>query len=173
MDDLPERVQVELARFARDMWKEALVEAACRLDDDRALVRAERIACDTLRDEAWVDARAAEAAAQVLRARNAEMAEEIGALQREIRRLKAAEFWDRVMREIAGILPERDGMTAEEIARVLHPSFGAEAIVHAQPLTPGRIKRKMAIRVEHRKYFEYDGKAGVFRRRAGPRRGRP
>ena len=165
--ELPERLQGELVRVVKDVWDEAMIEAVARLADETALVRAEREANHALRDEAWVEARAFEAENVALRARQAEMEAEIATLRTEVRRLRAAEFWDRVMREVADVLPATGTLSAEEIVRRLPPSLAQEAIVIGRPMTPGRLNRKMAIRVEHRRYFERDERTGRYGRLSG------
>ena len=162
--ELPERLQGELVRVVKAVWDEAMIEAAARLADVTASVRAEREANHALRDEAWDIASVSEAENAVLRARHAEMEAEIAALRKEVHRLRAAEFWDRVMREVANVLPVSGTMSAEEIVRRLPPTLAQEAIAIDRPMTPGRLTRKMAIRVEHRRYFERDEKTGRYGR---------
>ncbi|TXN04878.1 hypothetical protein FV242_05870 [Methylobacterium sp. WL64] len=164
--ELPERLQGELVRVVKAVWDEAMIEAAARLADETALVRAEREANHALRDEAWLEARTFEAENAALRARKAEMEDEVAQLRKEMRRMRAAEFWDRVMREVAEILAPAEALTAQEIVRRLPPTLAQEAIAIDKPLTPGRLNRKMAIRIEHRRYFEEDPKTKLYRRLA-------
>ena len=164
--ELPERLQGELVRVVRDVWDEAMIEAAARFADETALVRADREANHALRNEAWDIASVSEAENTVLRARQAEMEAEIATLRKEVHRLRAAEFWDRVMREVANVLPVSGTMSAEEIVRSLPPTLAQEAIAIGQPMTPGRLNRKMSIRVEHLRYFERDDETGCYGRLA-------
>ena len=149
--ELPERLQGELVRVVKDVWDEAMIEAVARLADETALVRAEREANHALRDEAWVEAENV-----ALRARQAEMEAEIATMRTEVRRLNALEFWDRVMREIAAVLPRDAWVADRDVLRLLPPSLAQEAIRHGKPLTRGRLNGKMGVRVTHGKYFEVD-----------------
>lgn len=87
--------------------------------------------------------------------------------------LLAEEFWDRVMREIADVLPEGGWVTDGEVIRLLPPSLAREAITRGDGLTRGRLNKKMGIRVNHSKYFESGDREDCedgsrwYRRRAG------
>ena len=102
-----------------------------------------------------------------LRSRQVEMADEISALRKEVAHLRRAEFWDRVIREIAEILPEREWMTTDEIVRLLPPSLAKEAIVLDKEVTPYRVNRQMQMRDQYHRFFERDGKKQRYRKRPG------
>lgn len=167
LSDIPTPLKASLADFMEATWGAAMAEATARLEHERIRLRAEREAAGRLLDEAQIRAEATARENAGLRARQAEMAAEIATLRKEVAHLRTSEFWDRVIREIAEILPERDWMTTEEIVRRLPPSLIKEAVVRDRPLTPGRVNRQMLLRDQHARFFERDGKAPKYRKRPG------
>ena len=165
-ETLPEPLRTAMLGFMDRVWEASMAEALERLEDQRALLEREREAVGRLLDEAQVRTEAKTQENDELRARQAEMTPELLALRREVAHLRKIEFWDRVIREIAEFLPEREWMTVEEIARRLPPSLAQEALSKDKALTPGRINRQMQLRDHHGRYFERDEK-GRYRRRKG------
>ncbi|WP_156467583.1 hypothetical protein [Methylobacterium sp. Leaf102] len=105
---------------------------------------------------------------EALKKREAELKErvldlgtQVSELRKDVTRLERAEFWDRVIREIADVMPEDRWLDATEIMRLLPPSLAMEAIALDRALTPGRIRRKMLIRVEWERYFELRVESGT------------
>lgn len=167
---LPERLQGELVGFVARVWDAALVEAALRYDDDRLKAEAEGRAARELMDEAYMDAEAAIRENANLKSRLAELEGEVTALRERVGDLVAEEFWDRVMREIEGVLPESGWVPDHQVLRLLPPSLAREAISRGKPLTRGKLNAKMGIRVTHTKYFESEERGDGskwYRRRVG------
>lgn len=167
---LPDRLQGELVGFVERVWEAALVEASLRYDDDRRRVEAEGQAARELMDEVYVNAEVAVRENEALKSRLAVMDAEVAALRKRVSDLVAEEFWDRVMREIEGVLPENGWVPDHQVLSLLPPSLAREAIAREKPLTRGRLNRKMGVRVTHTRYFEReereDGSAW-YRRRIG------
>ena len=167
VNDIPDSLKGDLVGFVRGLWNKAMTEATHRLDDERARLHVEKLAARELMDEAYVEAevatrenevlraRVTELTAEVepLRARTAALEAEVFALEKRVSDLLAAEFWDRVMRAIEAVLPENDWLRDRDVLRRLPETLAREAITHGQPLTPGRLNRKMGVRVTHLKYF--------------------
>jgi hypothetical protein len=167
---LPERLQGELVGFVERVWEAALVEASLRYEDDRLKVEIEGRAARELIDEAFMKTEIAVRENEALKSRMAVMEIEMAALRKEASDLVAEEFWDRVMREIEGVLPENGWVADHQVLKLLPPSLAREAISRARPLTRGKLNAKMGIRVTHKKYFESEEREDGFtwyRRRAG------
>ncbi|MBB5758378.1 hypothetical protein HNR00_003098 [Methylorubrum rhodinum] len=58
------------------------------------------------------------------------------------------------MQEIAELIAERGLLTPEEILPDLRTWTVRGAALHKEPLTPGRLRKKMDVRVTHRRYFK-------------------
>lgn len=167
---LPERLQGELVGFVERVWETALVEASLRYKDDRLKVEIEGRAARELMDEAFVNTEIAVRENETLKLRMAAMEVEMAALRERVSDLVAEEFWDRVMREIADVLPEGGWVADKQVLRLLPPSLAREAITRGDDLTRGRLNKKMGIRVTHTKYFESEDRedgSRWYRRRAG------
>ena len=82
----------------------------------------------------------------------------------QLDRFRAEEFWDRVMQEIAEILAERGPLTPDEILPELRTWTVRGAALHKEPLTAGTLRKKMDVRVTHRRYFEPLGEDRYARR---------
>lgn len=165
--DLPSPLRASLAGFMEGLWDTAVTEAAARLEERRTYLERERDAAGQLLDEAQIRAEETARENEILMARQVEMESEVAALRKEVAHLRRAEFWDRVVREIAEILDETEWMSTEEIVRLLPPSLAKEAIVRDKALTPGRVNRQMLLRDHHSRFFEKDGKASRYRKRPG------
>jgi predicted nuclease with TOPRIM domain len=75
-------------------------------------------------------------------------------VENQLDRFRAEEFWDRVMQEIAELIAERGPLTPDEILPELRAWTVRGAALHKEPLTPGTLRKKMDVRVTHRRYFE-------------------
>ncbi|MCJ2065982.1 DNA-binding protein [Methylobacterium sp. J-088] len=157
---LPEPLQAGLTEFAKTVWEGAVAEATARLDDERRLVEAERVATDDLLQEAGakLDKDAAtgklrDAEVDRLREDNALLRAEVERVRRRLDHIRAEEFWDRVMREVFALIPPRGVMTVEEILPRLRQSTRRGARLHREPLDVETLRRKMDVRVEHGKFF--------------------
>lgn len=173
LSDLPERLQEQLAAFAKNAWRTAQVQAAAAWRRER--VSSEEIRRDEAEDREHLlglleEARTksdgleaqlamAEAEAERLRA-SLETSEDQG------RRLRSEAFWDRLMQEVREILPSEGGMTPEEVLPVLEPWTKRGAALAKQKLTSTTLKAKMSDRSYWGRYMTAlpDGR---FVRRAG------
>lgn len=166
---LPERLQGELVAFVERVWEAALVEASQRYEDDRLKVEIEGRAARELMDEAFVKTEVAIRENEALKSRMAAMEVEMAALRKRASDLVAHEFWDRVMREIEGVLPENGWVADRQVLDLLPPSLALEAIARDRPLTRGQLNRQMGIRVTHTKYFVSEDREDGrwYRRRIG------
>jgi hypothetical protein len=162
---LPVPLQELLAKAAGELWAAAQVEAAAALEVDRANMAA-RAQAD---EETLLDALdEAEAEARRLR-------ESLARVEARLDRIRAEDFWDRVMREIFVVLPApgatgreegvpaSDAMTPEEILPHIRPWTLRAAALHREPIDAPTLRKKMDMRVSHKKLFEKAGKA--YRRR--------
>lgn len=152
------------------VWETALVEASLRYEDDRLKVEIEGRAARELMDKAFANAEVAIRENEALKSRAAAMEVEMAALRKRVSDLVAEEFWDRVMHEIADVLPEDDWVADRQVLRLLPPSLAREAITRGDDLTRGRLNRKMGIRVTHTKYFESEDRddgSRWYRRKQG------
>ena len=185
VNDIPDSLKGDLVGFVRGVWGAAMIEATQRLDNERARLGAENQAARELMDEAYVEAEVATREAEILRARvveleaeaaplrtrTAALEAEVAALSKRMSDMKAAEFWDRVMREIEIVLPPDVWVPDNQVIDLLPASLAGEANAHGEPLTRGMLNKKMGVRVTHRKYFEKrttstaDEKVTHYRRR--------
>lgn len=172
--DLPGPLTTRMAGFMEGLWDAAMAEANARLEERRAYLEREREATGQLLDETQIRAEETARENETLRARQvaidaetAVLREEVVALRKEVAHLRRSEFWDRVIREIAEILPEKEWMSIEEIVRRLPPSLAKEALVLDKALTPGRVNRQMFLRDHHSRFFEKKKKEARYRKRPG------
>lgn len=161
--DLPGPLSTRLTGFMEGLWDAAMAETNARLEERRAYLEREREreAAGQLLDETQIRAEEAARENEALRSRQNEtdavaagLRKEVAALRKEVAHLRRAELWDRVIREIAEILPENEWMSTEEIVRLLPPSLAKEALALDKALTPGRVNRQMYLRDHHSRFFE-------------------
>ncbi|CAO4154437.1 hypothetical protein [Methylorubrum extorquens] len=72
----------------------------------------------------------------------------------QLDRFRAEEFWDRVMQEIFEIIPVGGALTPVEILPELRAVTVRGATLCKEPLTIGTLRKKMDVRVTHRRYFQ-------------------
>ena len=87
-------------------------------------------------------------------------------VENQFDRFRAEEFWDRVMQEIFEIIPVSGVMPPAEILPKLSTVTIRGATLHKEPLTTGTLRKKMDVRVTHRRYFEPSGDGRYARRDA-------
>jgi len=153
--ELPVPLQDALAKVAGDLWAAAQAEAAARLTRDRENLAVTVRASEELLAEALDRLDAAEAEIAGLR-------ESVTRAEARLERGRSEEFWDRVMGEIAELIAERGPLTPDEILSGLRTWTIRGAALHKEPLTAGTLRKKMDVRVTHRRYFEapVDGRYG-------------
>lgn len=78
----------------------------------------------------------------------------VAKVKNQLDRFRAEEFWDRVMQEIAELIAERGSLTPDEILSGLHTWTFRGAALHMESLTAGTLRKKIDVRVTHRRYFE-------------------
>ncbi|MGN8094771.1 DNA-binding protein [Methylobacterium sp. 22177] len=161
---LPERLQAVLGKAAAEMWEAAGAEAAAALLVERDKLAARARAGDELLEEALARLDVAEAEAARLR-------ERVEGLEERQEKVRAEEFWDRVMREVFEILPTDGAMSAAEILPLLKRATVRGAAGHREPLTKRTLRKKMAGRAEQGWYF-VAGMDGAFSRGTFPTMGR-
>lgn len=151
VNDIPDRLKGDLVGFVRGLWGAAMIEANHRLEAELGRLHVEKRAARELMDEAYVEAEVATRENVLLRARLEEMEGEVAplrlrrveleanvaALRKQVSDLKAAEFWDRVMRAVADVLPRDVWVPDRDILRLLPASLAGEANALGEPLTPG------------------------------------
>ncbi|MEH3147562.1 MAG: DNA-binding protein [Methylobacterium frigidaeris] len=171
--DMSKAMKAAGQALAMDLWKQAKREAAQALVREREAAAC--VAADDKQDRehllGMVETLQAENAALAARAKAAEdeAARVVGRLQKvenQLDRFRAEEFWDRVMQEIAELIAERGPLTPEEILPGLRTWTLRGAALHKEPLTPGTIRKKMDVRVTHRRYFEAPVEGRYARRNA-------
>lgn len=173
LKDLPERLQEQVAAFAKDAWRTAQSEAArawhrerASLEDRRRVEAEDREHLlgqleETQTRVAGLEAQLAVAVAEAERLRaSLETSED------QAGRLRSEAFWDRLMQEVREILPSEGGMMPEEVLPALEPWTKRGAAVAKQRLTPTTLKAKMSDRSHWGRYMTAlpDGR---FVRRAG------
>lgn len=173
VNDLPEAVQGELVSFARSVVDAVQASQAQRFENDRLKLEARLKANDELRDDALTEC-------DGLREENARLVREAAAVRSEnetvrvandrlkarLDRIRAEEFWDQVMREIRDLMPVGGSLPMDEILAGLRQSIHRGARLHREPLNADTLRKKMAVRAWHKKYFE-EGPDGALVRRAG------
>ena len=70
------------------------------------------------------------------------------------------------MREVRDLMPVGGSLPMDDILAGLKPSVHRGARLHREPLDAETLRKKMAVRAWHRKYFE-EGPEGTFVRKAG------
>lgn len=177
---LPEILAGRLAEVGKELWDAAQALATSSLNEERRKLEAERRVADELMDEALdladaTDARNRELAAEMERAQaenarlgaeNARLAEEVKAAQARLGKVRADEFWDRVMREIYEVLPVDGSLKVAEIEPLLGRDLVGEAKGHVEPWTHETLRKKMDQRVLWKKYFAKAQGGRYSRRRA-------
>lgn len=161
---LPVPVQAALAKSAGELWAAAQAEAAAALTRDREHLAATLRAGDEILAEALDRLDAAEV-------EMADLRRTIERLEGRHERVRSEEFWDRVMREVYQILPATGTMTAAQILPLLGPVTLSAAYDRREPLTARTLRKKMAVRVAHGRYFT-GGEEGHFARGGFPAPGR-
>ncbi|MCJ2014187.1 DNA-binding protein [Methylobacterium sp. J-076] len=173
VDHLPEGVQGELVKFAFLVVEAAKEAEAASLANDRGRDEARRRANDEMRDEAL-------AALDVLTAANARLTLETDAARQEaealrtenvrlrerLDRIRAEEFWDRVMREVRDLMPVGGSLPMDEILAGLRPSIHRGARLHREPLDAGTLRKKMMMRVRWERFFEAGPDGTIVRKAA-------
>jgi len=163
VEDLPERLQAELARFVRLAWDEAKVDAAARFNIERETLEAERRANDDLRNEALVSLDVSEARNLGLKSEAAALRAENERLKARLDRIRAEEFWDRVMLEVRDVMPAGGTMPMGEVLAKLKQSIHRGARLHKEPLNEATLRKKMAVRAFYLKYFKEDEHGNLVR----------
>lgn len=161
---MPEKVSTQLAKAGVEIWKAAQAEAAMILERDRLRME-EAVALEReLRNEAlgMVDAR--DAIIEGLRREIERHVEEIARVRRSVRAVRAREFWRRVAREIWEILPEREALHLNEIARRIGREIVREAEDYPGEWGPELLRGVIDQRIKYRKLFASEG-GGRYRRR--------
>lgn len=173
VNDLPEAIQGELVKFARSVVDAAQASQAKHFENDRRKLEARLRANDELRDDALTEC-------DGLREENARLVREAVAIRSEnetlriandrlkarLDRIRAEEFWDRVMREVRDLMPVGGSLPMDDILAGLRPSIHRGARLHREPLNADTLRKKMAVRAWHRKFFE-EGPDGSLVRKAG------
>ena len=157
VNDLPEAVQGELVAFTRAVVEAAQASQAKHFGNDRKKLDARLRANDELRDDALTECdflreenvRLAREAAEVLKLRA-----ENERMRARLDWIRAEEFWDRVMAEVAQLMPVGGTRPLEEILAGLKESVHRGARLHKEPLDVDTLKKKMIGREKHGKYFE-------------------
>ncbi|MGC5779953.1 DNA-binding protein [Methylobacterium sp. NFXW15] len=158
--DVPERIRVKLAEFAKDAWKTAQVEAAYAWQHERDALQT--IRRDEAEDRENLLGQLDEAQATVngLVARLAAAEEEAKRLQLALDKTskllsdaRAEAFWDRVMQEVHSLLPPEGSITAEEILAQLKPWTTRGSSMAKEKLTPSTLKEKMKVRAKYGRYL--------------------
>lgn len=173
VNDLPEAVQAELVKFSESVMKVAQASQAARYGNAERKLEAQLRANDGLRDDALTECDA-------LREENARLTREASEIRSEIEalrigndrlkarldRIRAEEFWDRVMREVRDLMPVGGSMPMDDILAGLRQSVHRGARLHREPLNAETLKKKMAVRAWHKRYFE-ERPDGSLVRKAG------
>ncbi len=173
VNDLPEAVQGELVGFARSVADAVRASEANRFEGVRLELEARLKANDELRDDALTEcdgmreenARLIRKAAAV-RSENETLRVANDRLKARLDRIRAEEFWDQVMREIRDLMPVGGSLPMDDILAGLRQSIHRGARLHREPLNADTLRKKMAVRDSHRKYFE-EGPGGALIRKAG------
>lgn len=169
--ELPVPLQGVLAKVAGDLWIAAQAEAAARLTQERENLAATLRASEEVLAEALV--RLDEAGAEItgLRESLARAEARLDGSEARLEKLRSEEYWDRVMREIYGVLPDTGALTAAQILRLLKPETLRGAAEREEPMTPRTLHKKLVGRAEQGWYVKRD-EDGSFSRGTFPTLGR-
>lgn len=168
VDGVPITVQRRHNDALAALWAEAQIFAIRDLNDERARLNAAIQANDEVRDEALQTADMLEEQVSVLRIEIDGLKKELSEQRKEVNKLRghlekrdarldrvrSEEFWNRLMIEVAELLPVEGGMTLEEILPRLRDSAHREAANHKERITKAILRKKMLTRVAHKKFFE-------------------
>ena len=164
IEGVPLRIQSRHGDALAALWGDARAEAARDLEGERDHMRATVRANNEVRDEALLDADRLNDQVSKLQAEVAQLQELLNDRDARLVRVRAEEFWDRVMREIVEILPANGGMAVEDILPNLRETIHREAALHKESVTLAIIRKKMRTRVTHGRYFA-EQPDGSFSRR--------
>ncbi|MFY9290021.1 MAG: DNA-binding protein [Methylorubrum rhodinum] len=160
LKDLPERLQEQVATFAKDAWRTAQTNAAAAWQRERS--SREQVRRDEAEDREHLLGllEAAETRVAGLSAQLATVAEEAARLRSALGRTekllsdaRAEAFWDRVMQEVHALLPAEGSITAEEILTRLQPWTTRGSSMAKEKLTPGTLREKMKVRAKYGRYL--------------------
>ncbi len=169
--ELPVPLQGALAKVAGELWAAAQAEAAARLTRERENMAATLRAGEEVLTDALDRLDAAEAEIAGLRASLERAEARLDGSERQLSKFRSEEFWDRVMREIYGILPETGALNAAQILRLLKPETLRGAAEREEPMTPRTLHIKLVGRAEQG-WYVVGGDDGFFSRGVFPTLGR-
>jgi hypothetical protein len=176
--NLPEILSGKLATVGKEIWETALAEATERLNEERRKLDVERAEFRQVLDEALdlldgANTRHSVLAgeAERLRTENARLGEENNRLRGELdeaekrlQKVRANEFWDRVMREIYELMPKDGrGLKVAEIEPLVPRDLIGEAQGHVEGWSRDVLRKKLDTRVHWNRYFRRED-ARYFRR---------
>lgn len=162
---LPRDVSAALKKAGAKIWAVAEREFSGKLDRERARLRGAAAQEHAFLDEALATLDAREAEIERLKSEVAFLANRLDETEERLRKVRADEYWDRVVREIHALLPEREPMHVRDIAEMVGPDLVEEAKGHREEWSVATIRKKLETRVFHGRLFEKAG-PGLFRRRA-------
>lgn len=154
---LPEFLNAKLETFGKELWEAARSEADALLSEEMRRsaqqVIDEREIADNMVDiaERYHDQ------LDALRKENSSQCAQIVELQRLLQRVRADEFWDRVMRAIWEILPVEGTLKVSQIEPQISRSLAREAEGHQEEWSNVTLRKKMNIRVRYENYFQRQG----------------
>ena len=168
---VPPAVATALGKATAALWSAARQEAdqayqgdrerfQATLKDEQAL-RAETLA---MADGLLGQVEALDGTVAGLRSRVAALEAELAAVRQHLQAVRADHFWDRVVNEIYGILPEAGCLTLEQIAERLGADLAEEAKTHKEKWSTSTLRKKIEQRIYHKRLFARCDQ-GRYRRR--------
>lgn len=161
---MPEAVQKRLATAGVELWKAAQAEAAMVWQSERLRYEEALQAERELRNEAMAMLDARDLTIEHQRDQLTWYVTEHERLKEHLQAVRADAFWDRVVREIWAILPERDALNVEDITNRIGADLVEEAKSHREEWKPATIRKKLDTRIYHKRLFAKEGR-GRYRRR--------
>ncbi|MGI3899895.1 MAG: DNA-binding protein [Janthinobacterium lividum] len=151
---IPDRLKNQHGNALVALWSAARAAAVEELAGEREKLNCALQACQEIRNEAL-----SEADRLTLRLSNSEA--EVSSLSKRLEerdaranRMRAEEFWTRLMREVLELMPVKGSLTVDAIFPRLRDTAWREAANHKQNLTLGVLRKKMVTRATHGKMFE-------------------
>lgn len=151
---MPEAVQERVVDFVGAVWEAARADVGRDMAEARDRMKAKVKATDEVMNEMAARLDATEALNARLTSEADGLRKEVERLRKRLDHIRAEEFWDRVMREVADLMPVGGALPIDEVLAGLKQSIHRGARQHREPLDAKTLKKKMAGRAWHQKYFE-------------------
>jgi len=149
----PQEVNHKIDLSLMVIWKRATRSIRAEFESKVEKLDSERRHAFELRAEALALADRHKAEADQLKTQIVTLRRMLRA-EKLLQRRRSAEYWDRVVLEIAGLMVPGQWKTPDEMLVDLDEDLRREARFHIEPLTGTTIRKKILKREDHQKLFE-------------------